>query len=53
MLNTNQIIDLEEKILERFQDDFEGILSNLNANGKLETLLELLDMSDLLKSDLC
>lgn len=53
MLNTNQIIDLEEKILERLQDDFEGILSKLNANGKLETLLELLDMSDLLKSDLC
>ena len=53
MLNTNQIIDLEEKILERLKDDFEGILSNLNTNGKLKTFLELLAMSDLLKSDLC
>ena len=44
MLNCDELLNLEEKILEALPDKLTTILIKLNSNGKLDEFLEVLDL---------
>lgn len=48
-LDYEQLMDLESRILEQLPDTLMSALSLLNRNGKLYTLLELLNLKELLE----
>lgn len=51
MLNSEELIELEEALRPKLDDRLEEILCSLNRNGKLEEFLEMIQMSDLLCAD--
>ena len=50
-LGTEELLDLQEEILARLPEEITAILVKLNANGRLEELLYLIDMGDLVEGD--
>ena len=51
MLNVEELMELEEKFRKTIAEKSEEILSKLNRDGKLEEVLELLGLADLLVDD--
>lgn len=51
MLNVEDLMELEEKFRKTIAEKSEEILSKLNRDGKLEEVLELLGLADLLADD--
>lgn len=51
LLNTTQLVELEEAIKEELDDSLLTVLSKLNRTGQLEELLSLLGMNHLLETD--
>ena len=51
MLNVEELMELEEKFRKTIAEKSEEILSKLNRDGKLEEVLELLGLADLLADD--
>ncbi len=49
MLDVQELLELEEALLEEFPEHITAILSNLNRQGQLEHLLELLGMQYLIQ----
>lgn len=50
LLNIQELSDLEEDILRELPNQLTGVLTNLNRTGRLEELLELLNLSDLIET---
>ena len=51
MLNVEELMELEEKFRKAIVEKSEEILSKLNRAGKLEEVLELLGLTDLLADE--
>lgn len=51
VLTIEELSSLEDEIMSALQDRITAILSKLNRSGRLEELLELLDMEDLLEQE--
>ena len=51
MLNTSELLELEEAMTLELRDGLTGILSRLNRFGQLENLLDLLGMRHLLQKE--
>ncbi len=48
MLSIEELAELEDAVMEVLPDKITQILSRANINGKLEELLKLLELSDLI-----
>lgn len=51
MLDVNQLLELEERVRNAFNEKLEQILTTLNRTGKLEEALELLGLGELLQPE--
>lgn len=51
VLNIEELSSLEDEIMSALPDRITAILSKVNRSGKLEELLELLGMEDLLEQE--
>ena len=51
MLNTEELINLEDKLRPELEENLTSIISKLNRSGDLDALLELLGLADLLDNN--